>query len=213
MDTTTLKQFAQAARRQLREQVAARLEQVLRTDSVELREKEKAVAELQGQIKQSSPAAVIETRPAAGARDAANGARAGGTKQKTDMSKNRQVVNEHARAVRARGSRSWPGRRVRGRTRTLRKERLEIAPERTPCAGRAGTQRQHRVVVDAGVLDVRQVRQEQTEVHDDSPGVGLNAVRRKPARPGVPWDRRCDSGALLASLSERGRAAMHGIAA
>ena len=32
-----LKQFAQDARRQLREQVAARLEQVLRTDSVECR--------------------------------------------------------------------------------------------------------------------------------------------------------------------------------
>ncbi len=55
-----LKQFAQDARRQLREQVSARLEQVLRTDSVELREQEKAVAELQHQIKQSSPQAVIE---------------------------------------------------------------------------------------------------------------------------------------------------------
>ncbi len=57
---TNLKQFAQDARRQLREQVAARLEQVLRTDSVELREQEKAVAELQGQIKRSSRQAVIE---------------------------------------------------------------------------------------------------------------------------------------------------------
>ena len=41
MDIGKLKKFAQGARRQLREQVGARLEQVLRTDSVEIREQEK----------------------------------------------------------------------------------------------------------------------------------------------------------------------------
>lgn len=60
MNTTALKQFAQEARRQLREQVAARLSQVLRTDSVEIREKQKVVDELRGQIARSSQAAVIE---------------------------------------------------------------------------------------------------------------------------------------------------------
>jgi hypothetical protein len=43
MDTTTLKKFAQGARRQLIEQVSARMEQVLRVDSVEVREKAKVV--------------------------------------------------------------------------------------------------------------------------------------------------------------------------
>jgi type II restriction/modification system DNA methylase subunit YeeA len=50
MDTSALKKFAQAARRQLIEQVAARMEQVLRTDSVEIREKAQAVEELKKQI-------------------------------------------------------------------------------------------------------------------------------------------------------------------
>ena len=50
MDTSHLKKFAQAARRQLREQVAARLEQVLRTDSAELREQRKPISELSEQI-------------------------------------------------------------------------------------------------------------------------------------------------------------------
>ncbi|MBC8229663.1 BREX-1 system adenine-specific DNA-methyltransferase PglX [bacterium] len=54
------KKFAQAARRQLREQVAARLERVLKTDSAELREKEKAVKELNKQIAQTSREAVID---------------------------------------------------------------------------------------------------------------------------------------------------------
>ena len=58
--TTDLKTFAQAARRQLREQVAARLEQVLRTDSAELREKQAALRALQGEIAQSSRAAVVD---------------------------------------------------------------------------------------------------------------------------------------------------------
>ena len=60
MDTRALKKFAQAARRQLLEQVAARMEQVLQIDSVEIREKEKVVKELQEQISQTSKQAVID---------------------------------------------------------------------------------------------------------------------------------------------------------
>lgn len=59
MDTSKLKHFAQVARRQLLDQVGARLEQVLRTDSVEIREKQKVVDELQSQINKSSKGAVI----------------------------------------------------------------------------------------------------------------------------------------------------------
>jgi len=54
-----LKKFAQEARRQLLEQVAARVEQVLRTDSIEIREKVKAVKQLREEIKASSEAAVV----------------------------------------------------------------------------------------------------------------------------------------------------------
>ena len=39
METRALEKFAQAARRQLMAQVGTRLEQVLRSDSVEIREK------------------------------------------------------------------------------------------------------------------------------------------------------------------------------
>ena len=60
MDTSSLKKFAQSARRQLLEQVAARMEQVLRTDSVEIREKAKVVEELKKQIGASSKEAVID---------------------------------------------------------------------------------------------------------------------------------------------------------
>ena len=60
MNTTHLKKFAQAARRQLREQVAAWLEQVLKTDSAVLREKESAVKELHKQIALTSREAVID---------------------------------------------------------------------------------------------------------------------------------------------------------
>jgi hypothetical protein len=42
-------------------------------------------------------------------------------------------------------------------------------------------QREHGVVVDARFLDVGQLRHEETEVHDISPSVWLNAVRGKPA--------------------------------
>jgi type II restriction/modification system DNA methylase subunit YeeA len=54
MNTSALKKFAQAARRQLIEQVAARMEQVLRTDSVEIREKAKVVEELKKEIAAAS---------------------------------------------------------------------------------------------------------------------------------------------------------------
>jgi len=60
MDTSELKRFAQHARRQLLDQVGARLEQVLRTDSVAIREKQAVVEELQAQIEASSRRAVIE---------------------------------------------------------------------------------------------------------------------------------------------------------
>lgn len=59
-NTTDLKKFAAAARRQLREQVAGRLEQVLRTDSAELRERESALKELREQIAQTSKKEVID---------------------------------------------------------------------------------------------------------------------------------------------------------
>ena len=60
MNTTALKKFAQAARRQLIEQVGARLDLVLQTDSAELREQEKAVKQLQEEIENSSKETVVE---------------------------------------------------------------------------------------------------------------------------------------------------------
>jgi len=57
---TDLKKFAQSARRSLREQVAARLEQVLRTDSATLREREAARRELTQQIAMTSKKSVID---------------------------------------------------------------------------------------------------------------------------------------------------------
>ena len=60
MDTRTLERFARSARRQLYEQVAARLERVLRTDSAELREHAAAVQKLKDEIKATSRAAVVE---------------------------------------------------------------------------------------------------------------------------------------------------------
>ena len=61
MDTSALKKFAQEARRQLLEQVAARMEQVLQVDSIEVREKAAAVAQLREQIAESSKEAVIDS--------------------------------------------------------------------------------------------------------------------------------------------------------
>lgn len=55
-----LKKFAQSARRQLREQVAGRLEQVLGLDSVEVREKKNAVDQLKKQIAEHGKAEVID---------------------------------------------------------------------------------------------------------------------------------------------------------
>ena len=60
MDTGKLKVFAQAARRQLLEDVGTRLEQVLRADSVETREKKAAITELRQQINQANKRAVID---------------------------------------------------------------------------------------------------------------------------------------------------------
>ena len=60
MDTRRLERFAQSARRQLHEEVAARLDRVLTTDSAELRAKEKTIRELKEQIAGSSREAVVE---------------------------------------------------------------------------------------------------------------------------------------------------------
>ena len=60
MDTRNLETFAQAARRQLLDQVSARLEQVLQTDSVELREQEESLKSLRKQIAYTSKETVIE---------------------------------------------------------------------------------------------------------------------------------------------------------
>jgi hypothetical protein len=60
MNTRPLDKFARSARRQLHEQVAARLERVLRTDSAELREHAPALQKLKDEIKATSQAAVVE---------------------------------------------------------------------------------------------------------------------------------------------------------
>jgi type II restriction/modification system DNA methylase subunit YeeA len=60
MNTGALKKFAQAARRQLQEQIAARLESVLKMEGAALQEKEQAINALKKQIDNSSRVAVIE---------------------------------------------------------------------------------------------------------------------------------------------------------
>ncbi|MFC2077836.1 BREX-1 system adenine-specific DNA-methyltransferase PglX [Candidatus Bipolaricaulota bacterium] len=60
MDTKALERFAQAARRQLLDEVGAKLEHVLATDSAELREKADAIQELRNQIKATSRQMVID---------------------------------------------------------------------------------------------------------------------------------------------------------
>jgi type II restriction/modification system DNA methylase subunit YeeA len=60
MDTSKLKKFAQFARRQLREQVTAKLKLVLAQDSPARRESPEAVQKLEGQIKACSKDQVIE---------------------------------------------------------------------------------------------------------------------------------------------------------
>ena len=60
MDTTALKNFAQAARRQLLAQVGARMEQVLTTDTAVLREKQAIINQLKAEVKQKGKQAIIE---------------------------------------------------------------------------------------------------------------------------------------------------------
>ncbi len=60
MDTTALKNFAQAARRQLLAQVGARMEQVLTTDTAILREKQAIISQLRAEVKQKGKQAIIE---------------------------------------------------------------------------------------------------------------------------------------------------------
>ena len=62
-----------------------------------------------------------------------------------------------------------------------RSERFEALPEGCELVWCADVERQHGVVVDARFPYVRQLRQEETEGHDISPSVWLNAVRGKPA--------------------------------
>jgi len=59
MDTKALEKFAQAARRQLHDQVAARLQRVLTTDSAELRGQAEAVKQLRTVVV-ASQAAIVE---------------------------------------------------------------------------------------------------------------------------------------------------------
>lgn len=60
MNTNILKKFAQETRRKLMQQVAAKLEQVLHTDSSALREKAKQVQKLRQAIEQSSKEQIID---------------------------------------------------------------------------------------------------------------------------------------------------------
>jgi type II restriction/modification system DNA methylase subunit YeeA len=59
METGSLKKFARSARRQLMEQVKAKLDQILTTDSVEVREKAEAITALKKQINKTSRQDVI----------------------------------------------------------------------------------------------------------------------------------------------------------
>jgi type II restriction/modification system DNA methylase subunit YeeA len=61
MNTNHLKRFAQAARIKLLNQIGAKLEKVMTTDSAELREKASQIKQLQEAINQSSKAQVIDT--------------------------------------------------------------------------------------------------------------------------------------------------------
>ncbi|MDP8267561.1 MAG: BREX-1 system adenine-specific DNA-methyltransferase PglX [Candidatus Tenebribacter davisii] len=60
MNTTALKRFAQQARKQLLEQVGARLDRVLALDNIEARERAAAVRELRQQIEDTSRQKVID---------------------------------------------------------------------------------------------------------------------------------------------------------
>lgn len=61
MNTNNLKRFAQAARLKLLDQIGAKLEKVLTTDSAELREKANQIKQLQEAINKSSKQQVIDT--------------------------------------------------------------------------------------------------------------------------------------------------------
>lgn len=61
MNTNQLKRFAQAARLKLLDQIGAKLEKVLTTDSAELREKANQIQQLQEAINKSSKQQVIDT--------------------------------------------------------------------------------------------------------------------------------------------------------
>lgn len=60
MNTTALKRFAQSARRKLMDQVAAKMEFVLTTDSAELREKAKQINELKKELSHTSREQLVE---------------------------------------------------------------------------------------------------------------------------------------------------------
>ncbi|BCS97423.1 hypothetical protein DSLASN_30550 [Desulfoluna limicola] len=60
MDTGSLKKFAQEARRTLQQEVSAKLDWVLKTDSAELRESAKAIEGLKKELEATSREAVIE---------------------------------------------------------------------------------------------------------------------------------------------------------
>lgn len=60
MQTTTLKTFAQDARRKLIEQISNRLEQVLRTDSLEQRERKQQIDQLKRGLEEKGKAALVE---------------------------------------------------------------------------------------------------------------------------------------------------------
>jgi hypothetical protein len=70
----------------------------------------------------------------------------------------------------------------------LSEESPDAVPKRGEFAGLASFKGQHGVVVDACFLHVRQLRDEEAEVHGISPGVGLNAFSAEASRPG---DRAC----------------------
>ncbi|HAB27212.1 MAG TPA: class I SAM-dependent DNA methyltransferase, partial [Xanthomarina gelatinilytica] len=61
MNTNNLKRFAQAARLKLLDQIGAKLEKVLTTDSAELREKANQIKQLQEAINKSNKQQVIDT--------------------------------------------------------------------------------------------------------------------------------------------------------
>jgi len=72
-----------------------------------------------------------------------------------------------------------------------------------------GLQGQHGVVVDARFLDVRELRQEEAEVHGIAPSVGLTHSLEA-SRPGVPAHHAHGPEFLLASFRQREGKAAYG---